>query len=95
VQLGYEQLLSVLRLLPTEAVLSTATCRAFWAGASSDVLWAAIRPPPAPLKAVLTFATTCRVFRALASSHALWVVLCRRDWGARTAAVPEDLHRCR
>jgi len=47
-----------------------------------------------PLKAVLTFATTCRVFRALASSHALWVVLCRRDWGARTAAVPEDLHRC-
>jgi len=29
-------------------VLSTATCRAFWAGASSDVLWAAIRPPPAP-----------------------------------------------
>jgi hypothetical protein len=42
-QLGYDQLLSVLRLLPPEAVLSfAATCRAFRAWASSDALWEAL-----------------------------------------------------
>jgi len=46
-----------------------------------------------PLEAVLTFAATCPVFRGWASSHALWVVLCRRDWGARTAAALGELER--
>ncbi|CAL4997661.1 unnamed protein product [Urochloa decumbens] len=42
-QLGYDQLLSVLQLLPPEAVLSfAATCRAFRAWASSDALWEAL-----------------------------------------------------
>jgi len=60
-QLGYDQLLSVLRLLPPEAVLS--------------------------------FAATCRAFRAWASSDALWEALCRRDWGARTAAALAERRR--
>ncbi|KAK3121341.1 hypothetical protein QOZ80_8BG0651100 [Eleusine coracana subsp. coracana] len=39
-QLGFDQVLSVLRLLPAEAVLSfSATCRAFRAWACSDALW--------------------------------------------------------
>lgn len=43
VQLGYDQVLSVLRLLPPEAVLSfAATCRVFRAWASSDALWEAL-----------------------------------------------------
>ncbi|PWZ46287.1 F-box/kelch-repeat protein [Zea mays] len=42
-QLGYDQVLSVLRLLPPEAVLSfAATCRVFRAWASSDALWEAL-----------------------------------------------------
>ncbi|OEL23368.1 hypothetical protein BAE44_0015613 [Dichanthelium oligosanthes] len=42
-QLGYDQLLSILCLLPPEAVLSfAATCRAFRAWASSDALWEAL-----------------------------------------------------
>ncbi|CAO2176023.1 unnamed protein product [Urochloa humidicola] len=42
-QLGYDQLLCVLRLLPPEAVLSfAATCRAFRAWATSDALWEAL-----------------------------------------------------
>lgn len=42
-QLDFDQLLSVLRLLPPEAVLSfAATCRAFRAWASSDALWEAL-----------------------------------------------------
>jgi len=42
-QLGYDQVLSILRLLPPEAVLSfAATCRAFRAWASSDALWEAL-----------------------------------------------------
>ncbi|XP_062191688.1 F-box/kelch-repeat protein At1g51550 [Phragmites australis] len=42
-QLGYDQVLSVLRLLPPEAVLSfAATCRSFRAWASSDALWEAL-----------------------------------------------------
>ncbi|KQJ95690.1 hypothetical protein BRADI_3g18560v3 [Brachypodium distachyon] len=41
--LGYDQVLSILRRLPAEAVLSfAATCRAFRAWASSDVLWEAL-----------------------------------------------------
>ncbi|VAI75409.1 unnamed protein product [Triticum turgidum subsp. durum] len=41
--LGYDQVLSILRLLPAEAVLSfAATCRAFRDWASSDVLWEAL-----------------------------------------------------
>jgi hypothetical protein len=42
-QLGYDQVLSVLRLLPADAVLSfAATCRVFRAWASSDALWEAL-----------------------------------------------------
>ncbi|TVU42044.1 hypothetical protein EJB05_08427 [Eragrostis curvula] len=42
-QLGYDQVLSVLRLLPAEAVLSfAATCRGFRAWATSDALWEAL-----------------------------------------------------
>ncbi|KAL6660854.1 hypothetical protein ACP70R_000238 [Stipagrostis hirtigluma subsp. patula] len=42
-QLGYDQVLSVLRLLPPDAVLSfAATCRTFRAWASSDALWEAL-----------------------------------------------------
>ena len=41
--LGYDQVLSILRLLPAEAVLSfAATCRAFRDWASTDVLWEAL-----------------------------------------------------
>jgi hypothetical protein len=42
-QLGYDQVLSVLCLLPADAVLSfSATCRVFRAWASSDALWEAL-----------------------------------------------------
>jgi hypothetical protein len=41
--LGYDQVLSILRLLPAEAVVSfAATCRAFRDWASTDVLWEAL-----------------------------------------------------
>lgn len=43
VHLGYDQVVSILRLLPAEAVLSfAATCRTFRAWASSDALWEAL-----------------------------------------------------